>query len=210
MTLDKADLQKFWKRLRKTQKSKIKYYAVGEYGEKKKRPHYHAIVFNIENVNQLADVWQKGDVHVGTVSGDSIGYTAGYVNKGKIIPQFKGDDRIKEFSVMSKGLGKNYLTDQIIKYHKKDIERNYVTLDGNVRVALPRYYRDRIYSDFEKKQQRNIIVNSKYRKDNDLLNEHIKKYGQTDMDVPLLLESKAYARKIKFDSQNKIIQRKDL
>ena len=47
-TLCKEDLQKFFKRLRYYYKwKKIKYYAVGEYGTKTERPHYHAIIFNL-------------------------------------------------------------------------------------------------------------------------------------------------------------------
>lgn len=49
LTLDKKDLQKFIKRLRKykrVSRSKIIYYAVGEYGTKGARPHYHLIIFN--------------------------------------------------------------------------------------------------------------------------------------------------------------------
>ena len=39
-TLDKTDLQKFFKRLRKLTHEKISYYAVGEYGDKTQRPRY--------------------------------------------------------------------------------------------------------------------------------------------------------------------------
>ena len=46
MTLQKSDLQKFFKRLRKKTHEKISYYAVGEYGDKTQRPHYHIILFN--------------------------------------------------------------------------------------------------------------------------------------------------------------------
>ena len=44
----KEHIQKFWKRLRKRLGSRqIRYYAVGEYGTKTFRPHYHAIVSGI-------------------------------------------------------------------------------------------------------------------------------------------------------------------
>lgn len=39
-SLVKADLQKFFKRLRKDLANPIKYYACGEYGDRFKRPHY--------------------------------------------------------------------------------------------------------------------------------------------------------------------------
>jgi len=46
MSLDIKDLQKFFKRLRKLTNEKLKYYAVGEYGSTKMRPHYHIILYN--------------------------------------------------------------------------------------------------------------------------------------------------------------------
>lgn len=47
-SLDKTDLQKFWKRLRKKFSEKeLRYFACGEYGSKTFRPHYHAIVFGL-------------------------------------------------------------------------------------------------------------------------------------------------------------------
>ena len=46
-TLVKAHLQNFMKRLRKRiEPEKLRYYAVGEYGDKTQRPHYHMILFN--------------------------------------------------------------------------------------------------------------------------------------------------------------------
>lgn len=48
LTLDKRDLQLFFKRLRKKFKDKeIRYYAAGEYGSNTERPHYHAIIFGL-------------------------------------------------------------------------------------------------------------------------------------------------------------------
>lgn len=44
-TLVKRHLQLFWKKLRERHDSKIRYIAVGEYGDKSDRPHYHAIIF---------------------------------------------------------------------------------------------------------------------------------------------------------------------
>ena len=46
--LHKKHLQDFFKRLRKNTGKKIKYYAVGEYGENYDRPHYHCIMLAID------------------------------------------------------------------------------------------------------------------------------------------------------------------
>jgi hypothetical protein len=72
--------------------------------------------------------------------------------KGKI-PVHKNDDRQKEFSLMSKGLGSNYLTEQMINWHKADItKRMYVPMKDNKKIAMPRYYKDKIYNEAEKQR----------------------------------------------------------
>ena len=76
-TLRKDDLRLFWKRLRRRQSRKIKYYVVGEYGSKTYRPHYHAIVFNVESTDYFVEAWPAGHVDVGTVTDKSVGYTVG-------------------------------------------------------------------------------------------------------------------------------------
>lgn len=163
MTLDKTDLQKFFKRLRKLcPKICLKYYAVGEYGTNNKRPHYHAIVFNVPDSSIYSKAWtlnsfQIGTVHVGQVTSDSVAYTMKYIDKANFRKQHARDDRQPEFPLMSKKLGDNYLTDAVVNYHKNDLTSNFVTQPGGNRIALPRYYREKIYNDSEKKIQRRII-----------------------------------------------------
>lgn len=139
-TLDKSDCQKFFKRLRKAmpkESKPIKYFLVGEYGTKSYRPHYHAIVFNAQR-ELIEGAWMDpesgtslGHVHIGDVSGASVGYTMKYISKGGKIPLHKNDDRVPEFSLMSKGIGENYLTDAMIKWHKADpTNRVYCVTDG--------------------------------------------------------------------------------
>lgn len=105
MSLSKRDLQLFFKRLRKAEssmgKSQLKYYAVGEYGTRTRRPHYHVILFNSQ-IEKVQSAWDKGQVHYGQVSGASVGYTLKYMSKPKTIPLHKNDDRQPEFALMSK------------------------------------------------------------------------------------------------------------
>ena len=155
MTLDLKDLQKFFKRLRKLSNEKLKYYAVGEYGSTKKRPHYHIILYNAnpEHINRAWALNNKsiGTYHIGNVSAASIGYTLKYMSKKSQIPIHTNDDRIKEFSVMSKGLGSNYLTDNMINWHKNNLEqRMYVPIEDGKKIAMPRYYKDKMYNEQEK------------------------------------------------------------
>lgn len=175
LSLSKTDLQKFFKRLRKAHESRrtkstqglerkilhrfsnrtwnepIKYYAVGEYGGKFKRPHYHVILFNAA-MELIQDAWALGEVHYGTVTPASVGYTLKYISKGGIIPQHRNDDRLNEFSLMSKGLGLNYLTPVMLHWHKRDLSgRMYCNIENGKKIAMPRYYKNKIYNETEKK-----------------------------------------------------------
>lgn len=150
-TLLKKDYQDFMKRLRKQSPSlpKIKYYAVGEYGSTTMRPHYHAIIFNAD-IELVQKAWEKGYIYNGDVREESVGYTLKYINKKGKIPMHRNDDRIKEFSLMSKGLGESYLSENMINWHKEmPNQRVYCNLKGGRKIAMPRYYKNKI---FDKKE----------------------------------------------------------
>lgn len=139
----KRHFQLFMKRLRKKSTDRLRYYAVGEYGTKHGRPHYHAIIFNFQgNEKFLAKIWPFGIVHIGKVNVRSVMYTTKYViqcsDQGK-------EKRNKPFALMSRryGLGAWYLTDAMVAWHRED-DRNYAIMDG-VKVRLPRYYKDKIW-----------------------------------------------------------------
>ena len=65
-TLRKSDCQNFMKRLRQNYKrkykknSKIRYFTVGEYGKKRGRPHYHILMFNLDDEDLIHYSWNKG------------------------------------------------------------------------------------------------------------------------------------------------------
>jgi hypothetical protein len=97
-SLNKKHFQDFMKRLRKAYGGRtIRYFHCGEYGENFGRPHYHAILFNLDfndkkywsivNGNKyytsekLNKIWGKGYCIIGSVSFDSAAYVARYVTK---------------------------------------------------------------------------------------------------------------------------------
>lgn len=54
---------------------------------------------------------------------------------------------------MSKGLGENYLTDSMVKWHHDDLDnRMYVTTDQGQKVSMPRYYKQKVYTEMERKR----------------------------------------------------------
>lgn len=151
-SVNKRDVQLFFKRLRKLETGqKIKYFLAAEYGGRTKRPHYHIILFNASASN-VDKAWELGSIHYGQVSGASVGYTLKYLSKPAWYPMHRNDDREPEFRLMSKRLGSNYITDKMIKWHIANIgERMYCTLPGGKKVSMPRYYKDKIYNEHQRK-----------------------------------------------------------
>jgi len=149
LSLNKEHLQKYFKRLRKLNDEKLKYYAVGEYGGKTMRPHYHIILFNAK-IETILKAWALdgkyfGDYHVGKVTEASIGYTMKYISKSKKVPMHKNDDRLPEFALMSKRMGENYLTEAMVNWHKADIgNRMYCNLKDGKKIAMPRYFKQKL------------------------------------------------------------------
>lgn len=101
-SLKYSDFQLFMKRLRKRfTGKKIRFYMCGEYGEENLRPHYHAILFNLDfkdkkaffksksgslvyRSEELEKLWTLGQSSIGDVTEQSAGYVARYCMK-KII-----------------------------------------------------------------------------------------------------------------------------
>src|SRR5690606_33994994 len=107
------------------------------------------ILFNAE-LTTIQPAWEFGNVHYGFVSGASIGYCLKYMSKRATAGWRDGDDRLKEFALMSKGIGKGYLTDEMISWHLADLDnRMYVNLEGGKIASMPRYYRERIYDKYK-------------------------------------------------------------
>lgn len=144
-TLYKRDVQLFLKRLRKmyskiSDKS-IKYYFVGEYGTKSKRPHYHAIMFNMDNPELIQLAWQKGFTYTPPLLAGGVRYVLKYMSKQRLP---KDDDRLPEFSLMSKRMGENYLTDTMVNWHNAHVKNSFV-LDDGYKMSIPKYFKDKIY-----------------------------------------------------------------
>jgi hypothetical protein len=98
-SIHKEELQKFFKRLRKATGKKFRYFACGEYGDERGRPHYHAILFGLDFDDKkkfhrlgnyghivhtskfLEKVWGNGYCYIGSVTYESASYVARYIQK---------------------------------------------------------------------------------------------------------------------------------
>lgn len=138
--LNRHDLQCFFKRLRNH--CKVRYFACGEYGEKTRRPHYHAIIFGEDflggsfKINDrlysspiLSAAWGHGIVSIGSADIGSMMYVAGYATK-KIADH-------DTFNTMSRrpGIGHNWLD----KYADEIRRTEQVVIEGKT-FQIPRKY----------------------------------------------------------------------
>lgn len=160
------DFQLFMKSLRKKYSDKtIRYIVCGEYGKKKNRPHFHAILFGIDfNADKrhffndkhgcpiylsetLQSLWKHGFCSLGDVSETTIRYVTKYLTKFDSRPH-----KVKPFIHMStrNGIGYNAIKPEILFTDKIYHNGSY--------MKIPRYYlkvfeREGIYLDDLKKSR---------------------------------------------------------
>jgi hypothetical protein len=210
-TLCKPDFQKFMKRLRihfqrdpafKSNPLDLSYFMVGEYGESKGRPHYHAIIFGLSwdnlgtlvryptshgwvtSSNLVSSLWTFGYNVVGTVTELSIDYVAGYSQKklfGKLGKEFYGSTT-PPYLCVSKGLGLEWLAE----HESQVLSRKYLIL-RQFRVALPRYYRKKLNITADDYQE---FFHKAYQDDlkeyTDLISSHL--LNQSPVEIPFKLD----------------------
>lgn len=143
--VSKIDVQKFLKRLRKSiQPFKIRYFLVSEYGPETLRPHYHMILFDfpqsLDIEKRLNDTWGLGFVSVSPLNEARISYTCKYVLNSLPL----NSPLPKNFMLCSKGIGKSYLNDANISYHRSRLQP-YLDFGDRV-IPLPRYLVEKIFT----------------------------------------------------------------
>lgn len=156
-SLDKSELQRFFKRLRKAGKV-FRYYAVGEYGGRFERPHYHVIFFGQsfleKNDSVLKEAWPYGFNYTGSVTYDSCRYVAGYcIDKlsGPLAISTYGSNEAP-FQLQSKGLGKNWCDKNADKIQAG---KQFTSLGRP--IGLPAYYKRRLnYKNREAAAQKSL------------------------------------------------------
>lgn len=154
-----------WALLSKSEKKEvyrpyqISYVVTGEYGDKTKRPHWHAIIFNYQpddlvpyRQNELGDqifiskkldeLWGHNDPkkrpnEVGSVTFRSAGYVSRYSAK-KLL---HGKDGAHDYEPISKksshqAIGKRWLE----KYYSDFARTGAIILSDGTRTSVPRYY----------------------------------------------------------------------
>lgn len=161
-----VDFQKFMKRLRRRFFSRtIRFYMCGEYGDQTERPHYHAVLFNVDFADKLyfkktadftlytskilSDLWFHGSHLIGSVTFESAAYVARYCMASVTGPEASGYygyydaetgevlQRVPEFGHMSlrPGIGKPWLD----RFLSDVYPGGEVVVNGR-KAKAPRYY----------------------------------------------------------------------
>lgn len=167
-SLNVREFQLFMKRLRKKIGKKVRFFHVGEYGEKNKRPHYHSLLFGYDfpdktlfsraggvslyTSEELQKLWPFGFSTIGEVTFESAAYCARYCLK-----KISGDQapdhytytdpetgeviKIKpEYATMSRNKGIGYTWFE--KYKDDVFPHDYVVIRDNLKISPPPYYTD--------------------------------------------------------------------
>lgn len=136
-SLVKEHFQKFVRALRDSMEVPVRYFGCGEYGARWGRPHYHALLFGVDFVEdrrvsgkragtevfrsaRLEGLWKMGRCEIGTVTFESAAYVARYVAKKLGEKALAG--REPEFLVMSlkPGLGIPWLEENYAAVYARD------------------------------------------------------------------------------------------
>ncbi|AXH74476.1 MAG: replication initiator protein [Microviridae sp.] len=184
-SLEIRDIQGFLKRLRyymdvdyqkrlkmpeiAPEMPKMKYFIVGEYGTKYKRPHYHGIFFNLPmNCSELINqAWKHGFIRVDPLNDARINYVTGYILSKRDYPE----GTKKPFATMSlkPPIGMQYL-EKNMNYHKNG-KKFIAVLKGGKRVNLPRIYKHKIFDENERSEHYNEVKEIRYKKGLELRRE---------------------------------------
>lgn len=175
--LVKRHYQNFMKRLRKKYGAGIRYFHCGEYGDASNRPHYHAILYGVDFIqdrtfhtrNQQGDtiwrsetldaLWGHGNTSIGSVSFETAAYTARYILK-----KVTGDraaahyERVDETTGEIVSIQPEYITMSLkpaiglnwYRQFKSDVfPDDFVVMRGKT-MPPPRYYYNRLSQEDER------------------------------------------------------------
>lgn len=143
-------IRRYTERWRKKYGKTLRHWLVTELGHANtERVHMHGIVWT-DKVKDIGDIWKYGKIWIGEyVNAKTINYIVKYVNKVDASHKMYNS---KIFT--SQGIGKEYVNrrdSQRNKYKKEKTIETYKTREG-VELALPVYYRNKIYNEDERER----------------------------------------------------------
>lgn len=151
-------VRRFTERWRDKYKKTIRHWLVTEIGGKNYECiHLHGIVWTNQPFTEIAKIWKYGNIYP-----TKDNYKKNYVNAGTVsyITKYvtKQDKKHKYYRpriFASKGLGANYINTSNAKSNtfnpKGETREHYTTPKGN-KIALPTYWKGKIYTDEEREK----------------------------------------------------------
>nr|WAE43702.1 MAG: replication initiator protein [Microviridae sp.] len=149
--------RRYLERWRKKFGTSQKHWLCTELGQQStERIHIHGIIWTNETLKTVREIWQYGTVNRldkdwsnNYVTERTVNYIVKYINKTDIIH--------KEYTpiiLTSPAIGKEYInrdSSKKNKYKGTETKETYTTRDG-IKLPLPIYYRNKIYTDEEKEK----------------------------------------------------------
>lgn len=144
-------LRLFLERVRKDTGKSIKHWCVTELGEKNDRIHLHGIFFGQKSAELIKKHWKYGFSFIGQYCNSrSVNYMTKYMLKVDIKhPTFK------QIVLTSSGIGSGYMDRLDYLWQKqnyKKIEVATYTFRNGTKMAMPRYYKNKIFTDKEREK----------------------------------------------------------
>lgn len=156
-------VRKFLERWRRKYKKSVRHWLITELGHKgTENVHLHGIIFT-DDVNEIERIWNNGKIPYGFVwkgkkrnrrlinyvSGKTINYIVKYATKTD-----KDHRNYRAKILCSKGIGKGYIEGfdaSKNKFNGEDTNETY-RLSNGAKIALPIYYRNKIYTEDEREK----------------------------------------------------------
>ena len=167
-----------WKLLDKEEKKlhykkiAISILVTGEYGDKEKRPHWHALIFNwrpsdeiyshsnhrgdrIYKSKELDELWGKGFTELGQITLESAGYVARYATK----KLYHGKDGTHNYEPISKRSSKNAIGKTWLEsFYHDAFDNGCIVLPDGSTAAIPRYYEKWLKKHHPKEWERYVTT----------------------------------------------------
>lgn len=143
-------LELFLDRWRKRHKQSLKHWLVTELGHgDTEHIHMHGLLWT-EHITTLEEIWGYGKTHIGSyLNARTVNYIIKYVSKADHVHL-----NYKQQVYTSNGIGKQYTTRNDAKsnkFKKGETNEAYRTSTGH-KVALPIYWRNKIYTEEERER----------------------------------------------------------
>lgn len=168
----------FMDSMRKRYGRQLRHFFVLEYGTENGRPHYHGILFNVPWLDffEVESIWNRGNGRIRTSDKDFVDFyrkprgiiylesirernkLASYITK--YLTKDYNPDRPCPRVLTSVGLGVSYLTEEVVRYHRSNLDTT-ITICGYPFV-LPEYYKRKIFTEDDRiKIVYNLFCNPK-------------------------------------------------